>query len=67
MPSYFNVVDGLFFVDLFHFLLPFLLLVTFVNYLLLLKADKVSYFSSFFDCSGGRGAPLFIYFDFFYY
>jgi hypothetical protein len=26
---------------------------------------KVNYFNLFFDCLRGRGAPLFIYFDFF--
>ncbi len=26
----------------------------------------MSYFNLFFDCLGGRGAPLFIYFDFFF-
>ncbi len=60
MPSYFSVVDGLFFVDLFHFLLPFLLLVTFVNYLLPLKADKVSYLVHFLIVQG-EGVRLYLF------
>jgi hypothetical protein len=88
MRSYLSVVWGCFCWP-FSLFVTFLLLVTFVNYFLLLKVHllllfvtffttcnfcklffiveggKVSCFNLFFDCSGGRGAPLFIYFDFF--
>jgi len=70
MPSCLIIVASCFRVLFFtfcYFLLPFLLLVTFVNYFLLLKGSKVSYFNLFFDCSRGGGAPLFIYLDFLYY
>jgi hypothetical protein len=39
---------------------------TFINYFLLFKGARWVVLGVYFDYSGGGGAPLFIYFDFFY-
>ncbi len=54
----------LFLLTSFHFLLFFLLHVTFVTYFILLKGGMVSCFNSFFDCSRGRGCGLIFFINF---
>jgi hypothetical protein len=62
MPAYFSVMLG-FFLGLF---VTFFTTCNFCELFFTVRGGQVSCFDLFFDCLGGGGVHLFIYFDFFY-